>query len=116
MQGIFERWDRFANGILFSGYRLIRPSTILSISVAASFWAYSSIRYRSSQLALCAQGVDGLLIMALAFAGATGNDSSPLPSACAAPSVDQFRTEFIGTNPWGIAPRICVASDGGPTG
>lgn len=72
MHGVFGKWDWLWNGILFGGYHLIRPLSIPSIMVTGAIWAYFSIRYRSSMIAVFAHAVDALFIMALTVGVVSG--------------------------------------------
>lgn len=72
MQGAFGRLDWLWNGVLFGGYHLIRPLTIPSIMLTGMIWAYVSIRYRSSQIAVYTHAVDALFVMGLTIGVVTG--------------------------------------------
>ncbi len=68
MNGVFGKWDWFANGLLFGFYHLHKPQVILSTALLFGFvFAFPSKRFQSNWMAVIIHGLEGLfgLIMVL---------------------------------------------------
>ncbi len=62
MNGVFGKWDWFANGILFGLYHLHKPQVILSTALLFGFiFAFPSKLFKSSWMAFIIHGLEGLL-------------------------------------------------------
>ncbi|MGB4293379.1 MAG: CPBP family intramembrane glutamic endopeptidase [Bacteroidales bacterium] len=68
MNGVFGKWDWFANGILFGFYHLHKPQIILSTAVLFGFiFAYPAKRFQSNWMAVIIHGLEGLLGLVIVF-------------------------------------------------
>ena len=62
MNGVFGKWDWFANGILFGFYHLHKPQIILSTALYFGLvFAFPSKLFQSSWMAVIIHGLEGLL-------------------------------------------------------
>ena len=62
MNGVFGKWDWFANGILFGFYHLHKPQIILSTALYFGLvFALPSKLFQSSWMAVIIHGLEGLL-------------------------------------------------------
>ena len=61
MNGVFGKWDWFANGVLFGFYHLHKPQIIISTALLFGLlFAFPSKRFQSSWMAVIIHGVEGL--------------------------------------------------------
>lgn len=66
MEGVFKRWDWFANGILFGLYHLHKPKIIFwSALLTGLLFSYPSKRFRSNWMAVIVHGCEGVFIFFL---------------------------------------------------
>lgn len=62
MNGVFGKWDWFANGVLFGFYHLHKPQVILSTALLFGFiFAFPVKRFQSTWMAVIIHGLEGLL-------------------------------------------------------
>lgn len=62
MNGVFGKWDWFANGVLFGFYHLHKPHIILSTALVYGFvFAFPSKWLQSSWMGLIIHGLEGVL-------------------------------------------------------
>ena len=62
MNGVFGKWDWFANGVLFGFYHLHKPQVIISTSLLYGFiFAFPAKRFQSTWMAVIIHGLEGLL-------------------------------------------------------
>jgi len=62
MNGVFGKWDWFANGILFGFYHLHKPQVIISTALLFGFiFAFPAKRFQSTWMAVIIHGLEGLL-------------------------------------------------------
>lgn len=62
MNGVFGKWDWFANGVLFGLYHLHKPQVILSTALLFGFvFAFPSKIFQSGWMAVIIHGLEGLL-------------------------------------------------------
>ena len=62
MNGVFGKWDWFANGVMFGLYHLHKPQIIISTALLFGFvFAFPSKHFHSSWMAVIIHGVEGLL-------------------------------------------------------
>lgn len=62
MNGVFGKWDWFANGVLFGFYHLHKPQIIISTALLFGFvFSFPSKRFQSSWMAFIIHGLEGLL-------------------------------------------------------
>jgi uncharacterized protein len=74
MNGVFGKWDWFANGVLFGLYHLHKPQVIFSTALLFGFvFAFPSKKFQSSWMAFIIHGLEGLLGLALVLAVILGN-------------------------------------------
>jgi uncharacterized protein len=68
MNGVFGKWDWFANGVLFGFYHLHKPQIILSTALLFGFvFSFPSKRFQSSWMAVVIHGSEGLLGLLIVF-------------------------------------------------
>lgn len=68
MNGVFGKWDWFANGILFGFYHLHKPQIIFSTALYFGFvFAFPSKYFQSSWMGLLIHGVEGILGLVIIF-------------------------------------------------
>ena len=61
MNGVFGKWDWFANGVLFGFYHLHKPQMIISTALLFGFvFSFPSKRFQSSWMAVIIHGLEGL--------------------------------------------------------
>ena len=64
MQGVFGRWDWFANGVLFAFYHLHRPNGIFWSALWIGFvFSYPAKRFRCTWMSVMIHGVEGLFFL-----------------------------------------------------
>lgn len=62
MNGVFGKWDWFANGVLFGFYHLHKPQVIISTALLFGFiFAFPAKRFQSTWMAVIIHGLEGLL-------------------------------------------------------
>jgi membrane protease YdiL (CAAX protease family) len=62
MNGVFGKWDWFANGVLFGFYHLHKPQVIISTALVFGFiFALPAKRFQSTWMAVIIHGLEGLL-------------------------------------------------------
>lgn len=62
MNGVFGKWDWFANGVLFGFYHLHKPQVIISTALVFGFiFAFPTKRFQSTWMAVIIHGLEGLL-------------------------------------------------------
>jgi membrane protease YdiL (CAAX protease family) len=62
MNGVFGKWDWFANGILFGFYHLHKPQIIISTALLFGFiFAFPAKLFRSTWMAVIIHGLEGIL-------------------------------------------------------
>jgi membrane protease YdiL (CAAX protease family) len=62
MNGVFGKWDWFANGVLFGFYHLHKPQIIISTALLFGFiFAFPAKRFQSTWMAIIIHGLEGLL-------------------------------------------------------
>jgi membrane protease YdiL (CAAX protease family) len=62
MNGVFGKWDWFANGVLFGFYHLHKPQVIISTALVFGFiFAFPAKRFQSTWMAVIIHGLEGLL-------------------------------------------------------
>jgi len=62
MNGVFGKWDWFANGVLFGFYHLHKPQIIISTAIIFGIiFAYPAKRFKSTWMAVIIHGLEGLL-------------------------------------------------------
>ncbi len=62
MNGVFGKWDWFANGVLFGFYHLHKPQVIISTALLFGFiFAFPSKRFQSTWMAVIIHGLEGIL-------------------------------------------------------
>lgn len=68
MNGVFGKWDWFANGVLFGFYHLHKPQIIISTAILFGFiFAYPTKRFQSTWMAVIIHGLEGLLGLVIVF-------------------------------------------------
>lgn len=68
MNGVFGKWDWFANGILFGLYHLHKPQIILSTAIYFGFvFAFPSKLFQSNWMGLIIHGLEGLIGFVIIF-------------------------------------------------
>ena len=68
MNGVFGKWDWFANGVLFGFYHLHKPQIIISTALLFGFlFAFPTKRFQSSWMAVIIHGIEGLLGLIIVF-------------------------------------------------
>jgi membrane protease YdiL (CAAX protease family) len=61
MNGVFGKWDWFANGVLFGFYHLHKPQVILSTALLFGFiFAFPAKYFQSSWMAVIIHGIEGI--------------------------------------------------------
>lgn len=66
MNGVFGRWDWFANGVLFGFYHLHKPQNLITSALVTGFlFAFPSKRFQSNWMAVIIHGAEGLFIFVL---------------------------------------------------
>ena len=69
MNGVFGKWDWFANGVLFGFYHLHKPQIILSTALWFGFvFAFPSKYFQSGWMGLIIHGLEGLMGLAMVSA------------------------------------------------
>jgi membrane protease YdiL (CAAX protease family) len=62
MNGVFGKWDWFANGVLFGFYHLHKPQVIISTALVFGFiFAFPAKRFQSTWMSVIIHGLEGLL-------------------------------------------------------
>lgn len=62
MNGVFRKWDWFANGVLFGFYHLHKPQVMISTALLFGFiFAFPVKRFQSTWMAVIIHGLEGLL-------------------------------------------------------
>ena len=62
MNGVFGKWDWFANGVLFGFYHLHKPQVIISTSLLFGFiFSFPSRLFQSTWMAVIIHGLEGIL-------------------------------------------------------
>jgi membrane protease YdiL (CAAX protease family) len=62
MNGVFGKWDWFANGVMFGFYHLHKPQIILSTALLFGFvFAFPAKHFQSSWMTVFIHGMEGLL-------------------------------------------------------
>jgi uncharacterized protein len=68
MNGIFGKWDWFANGVLFGFYHLHKPQIIISTALLFGYiFAFPAKRFQSTWMAVIIHGLEGLLGLVIVF-------------------------------------------------
>lgn len=66
MQGVFGKWDWFANGVLFGFYHLHKPEIILQTALFYGFiFSYAARRFQCNWMAVIIHGMEGIFILFL---------------------------------------------------
>jgi len=66
MNGVFGKWDWFANGVLFGFYHLHKPQMFITSALVTGFlFAFPSKRFQSNWMAVIIHGAEGLFILIL---------------------------------------------------
>ncbi len=62
MNGVFGKWDWFANGVMFGFYHLHKPQIIISTAVLFGFvFAFPAKYFQSTWMAVIIHGLEGIL-------------------------------------------------------
>ncbi len=68
MNGVFGKWDWFANGVLFGFYHLHKPQIIISTALLFGFiFAFPAKRFQSTWMAVIIHGLEGFLGLIIVF-------------------------------------------------
>ena len=72
MKGAFGKWDWIANAALFGMYHLHKPQHIITISVSALAYTWTSKRFQSNWFAIILHGVEGIIVLVAVIGVASG--------------------------------------------